>query len=475
MPLFRRAALAGLMIAGLAAPAPAATPPSDAPPVIGADVESFTLANGLEVVVIPDRRAPVATHMLWYKVGAADEPPGKSGIAHYLEHLMFKGTKTRKPGEYSGIVARLGGQENAFTSSDYTGYFQRVAKEHLPTVMALEADRMTNLVLTEALAEPELRVVLEERGQRTDSDPSALLGEAVDATLYQSHPYGLPIIGWRHEIEGLTWRDAIDFYERWYTPDNAVLVVAGDVDTAEVRRLAEATYGKIARRGTTPARLRPQEPPALAERVVSLTDERVAQPNLRITWVVPSATTGKPGEAEALDVLTDVLGEGSSSRLYRALVVEKGLASSAGGWYQSTGLDDTRLTLYATPRDGVTLEALRVAMLEVLADIARQGPTTDEIARAKRKVVADAIYAQDSQQTLARLFGTALTTGATIDMVKNWPARIAAVSAEDVTRAARTYLTPARSVTGYLRQAPGAVAPAAGAPAKPEPAGPAAR
>ena len=238
-PLWCLALLAALLLPSTFAAATTPEVKPDTAPVIGAAVTTFTLANGLQVVVIPDRRAPVVTHMVWYRAGSADEPAGKSGIAHYLEHLMFKGTKAHPNGEFSKIVGKLGGQENAFTSYDYTAYYQRVAKEHLPLMMELEADRMQNLLFDPATAAPELKVVLEERSMRTDNDPSAKLGEAVDAVLHPNHPYRIPVIGWRSEIEKLTVADAKAFYDRFYTPNNAILVVAGDVDEATVRSLAE--------------------------------------------------------------------------------------------------------------------------------------------------------------------------------------------------------------------------------------------
>ena len=209
----------------------------------------FTLPNGVELVVIPDHRAPVVTHMIWYKVGAADETPGKSGLAHFLEHLMFKGTAKNSAGKFSQVVARIGGQENAFTSQDYTGYYQRVPSDQLKTVMEFEADRMTGLQLTDDVVLPERNVILEEQNQRIGNNPRARLGEQIDAALYLNNPYGKPVIGWRHEMEELSRDDAIGFYRRFYAPNNAVVVIAGDVDPAKARALAEETYGKIPRHG----------------------------------------------------------------------------------------------------------------------------------------------------------------------------------------------------------------------------------
>ncbi len=441
------AAAAGLALLVTAAAAQPVSAPAAQP--LGT-VSHFTLPNGLEVVVIPDRRAPVVTHMLWYRVGSADEPPGKSGIAHFLEHLMFKGTAENPAGRFSQVVATIGGQENAFTSTDYTCYFQRVAREHLRLLMEFEADRMTGLVLTDDNVLPERDVVLEEQNQRVANDPGARLGEQVAASLYLNHPYGRPVIGWRHEIEKLDREDALAFYRRHYTPNNAVLVVAGDVSTEEVKVLAEDTYGRIPPRAAIGPRQRPQEPDQTAPRLVKLTDARVAQPSLQRSYLVPSYATAETGQAEALDVLAHVLGDTSTGRLYRTLVVEKGLATSAGGWYQGTSLDPSRFGLYASPRPEVTLPQLEEALDAVLADVIEKGFAADDIERAKGRMIASYIYAQDNQSTLARLFGAALTSGQTVEDVRARPARLRAVTPEAVRAAAARYLDLRRSVTGYL-------------------------
>ena len=316
-------------------------------------------ANGLEVVVIPDRRAPVVTHMVWYKVGAADETPGKSGLAHFLEHLLFKGTAKNPAGRFSKEVAAVGGQENAFTSQDYTGYYQRVSRENLKAMMEFEADRMTGLVLTDAQVLPELKVVLEEHNQRVANNPRARLSEQIDAALYLNHPYGRPIIGWRQEIEKLNREEALAFYKRFYTPNNAVLVIAGDVSTEEVSALAEETYGKVPKVAEIGPRMRPQEPTPVAARRLTLADPRVAQPSMHRAYLVPSAATAKPGEAEALEVLAFILGHGNTSRLYRKLVEERSLAVGAGGWYSGSALDMTQFGVYGSPKPGVDAAAAR--------------------------------------------------------------------------------------------------------------------
>ena len=419
----------------------------------GPDVSTFTLDNGLEVVVIPDRRAPVVTHMLWYKVGSADEAPGVSGVAHFLEHLMFKGTHRHPAGEFSHAVAELGGQENAFTSYDYTAYFQRVAREHLKTVMEFEADRMTGLILTDEVVNPERDVILEERRSRVDGDPSSQLGEAVAASLYVNHPYGQPIIGWEHEIEKLDRHDAIAFYERFYTPNNAILVVAGDVSADEVREAAGATYGKVERRADPGPRARPREPEPRVARRVSLADPRVTQPAVQRSYLAPSYETGEGDRPYALDLLSQILGGGTTSRLYKAMVVEKGVAANAGAWYQSDAIDDGRFVVYAAPKPGVSLGALEDSIDEEIARLSAEGPGAAELERAKTRLVADTIYAQDSQASLARIYGASLATGGTIEEVRDWPARIREVTSEAIRDAARETLQRRRSVTGELLSA----------------------
>ena len=415
----------------------------------GPRIANGKLANGLDIVVIPDHRAPVITHMVWYRNGSADDPIGKSGIAHFLEHLMFKGTSAHPQGEFSETVAELGGQENAFTSNDYTAYFQRAAKEHLRTLMEFEADRMTGLVLSDEIVIPERDVVLEERRMRTDTDPAAQLSETVQATLFSHHPYGKPIIGWKHEIETLDRVDAFTYYHRFYTPENAILVVAGDVTFEEVEKLAEDTYGKIAARGEAPRRSRPQEPPSNAHRLVTLSDAKVDQPSAQRVYLVPSYRTGGE-DAAALEVLGHHLGGGQTSLLYRSLVLEQKIAVAAGAYYMGTSYDDTRFYIWAIPSEGTSLELLDAAVEAVIANASTTLADPDDLARAKTRLVADAVYAQDNQTTLARWYGAALTTGLTAADVAQWPDKIDAVTAEAVRDAAATWLTKRRSVTGFL-------------------------
>jgi zinc protease len=412
---------------------------------------TFTLGNGLQVVVIPDHRTPVVTQMIWYKVGSADETPGKSGLAHFLEHLMFKGTSKHPAGEFSQTVLQVGGNENAFTSADYTGYFQRVPSEQLGKMMEFEADRMTGLVLKDENVLPERDVVLEEFNMRVANNPEARLTEQIMAALYLNHPYGRPVIGWHQEIEKLDREDALAFYKRFYAPNNAILVIAGDVDPDDVRPMAERTFGVIPAQPAIPARrVRPQEPEPVAPRTVTLSDPRVEQPGLRRYYLVPSAATAAPGESAALDVLAQLMGGGSNSYLYRRLVIDRPLAVNAGAGYQGTSLDATQFTISASPRAGVSFAQVEQAIDDVIADIGQNGVRSEDLDRVKTQLIAETVYAQDNQATLARWYGGALTTGLSIENIKNWPERIRAVTADQVRQAALNWLDKKRSVTGYL-------------------------
>jgi zinc protease len=415
----------------------------------GPAITEARLDNGLDIVVVEDHRAPVVTHMVWYRNGSADDPLGKSGIAHFLEHLMFKGTKANPPGKFSELIADYGGQENAFTSNDYTAYFQRVPREHLGVCMEYEADRMRNLVLSDEVVGPERDVVLEERRMRTDSDPSDQLNEAVQAALFTHHPYGKPIIGWSHEIESLDRTDALAYYDRFYTPGNAILVVAGDVVASEVIELAKTIYGPIATPSEPPERTRPREPEPRAHRLVTLEDPKVEQPSYQRVFVVPSYRTGAPGEAEALEVLAQLLGGGQTSLLFKTLVVEAKTAVAAAAHYQGTAVDDTRFYIFSMPAPGVSLEQLDDAVERVIETVAAGGADPTDIVRAKTRLVAEAIYAQDNQATLARWYGASLATGLALEDVARWPERIEAVTAQDVQSAARR-LDRIHGVTGFL-------------------------
>jgi zinc protease len=418
-------------------------------------VQTFTLDNGMQVVVIPDHRAPVVTHMVWYRVGSADEPQGKEGVAHFLEHLMFKGTKRFAPGAFSRIIRKNGGEENAFTSKDYTCFYQQIAKERLELVMELEADRMQNLLLDDENVASEREVVLEERRERTDNEPGSLLVEQLDASMYLVHPYHRPVIGWMEVIRKLNRADAIDFYRAHYAPGNAVLVVAGDVTLEEVRTLAEKHYGKLKNTATVGPRERAKEPEPIAARRITLSDPRVASPSFQRAYLAPSYATAEGREALALEVLAEILGGSSNARLYQKLVVDQRLAAYAGAWYSGDSLDSGTFGVYAAPNPGGDPGAVEVAIDAVLKELLEKGVTPAEMARAKNTLIADTVYSRDSQSKLARIFGTALVIGESVDEVMRYPEEMKNVTADEVIAAARKVVDLKRSVTGILLPAPG--------------------
>ena len=413
------------------------------------DPQQFTLENGMQVVVISDHRAPVVTHMVWYKVGAADDPPGKSGLAHYFEHMMFKGTKNVPAGQFSQTVASLGGRENAFTSYDYTGYFQTIASAHLETMMRLEADRMANLVVREEDIAAEREVVQEERRSRLENNPSGLLGEQMNSAQFLSHPYGRPVIGWEHEVAELSRQDLLNFYATHYAPNNAILVVAGDVTLDEARPLSERYYGRIPA-GEVVARKRLREPPQRAARRVTMSDPRVRVPSWSRTYLAPSRTAGETQHALPLQVLSEILGGGTTARLYKRLVIEEKVASGAGASYRGSSMDLSRFYVYASPQPGGDLESIEAMIEEEIVKLLETGVTEEELRRAKSGMVAGAVFSRDSLAAGARFFGAALAVGRTAEDVESWPERIDAVTADEILAAARHVFNERLSVTGFL-------------------------
>ncbi|MER5173133.1 pitrilysin family protein [Thioclava sp. GXIMD2076] len=429
-------------------------------PAVSAEVSSFTLENGLQTVVIEDHRAPAVVQMVWYKVGAADEVAGKSGIAHYLEHLMFKGTDTMAPGELSKTVSANGGSDNAFTSDDYTAYYQRIASDRLELVMKMEADRMQHLQISPDDWKTERQVILEERSQRTDSNPQALFSEQVNAAQYQNSPYGTPIIGWRAEMEGLTREDALAWYHRYYAPNNAVLVVAGDVTPEEVKTLAEKYYGPIPANPDLPPRVRPQEPTQLAERKIDFRDPRVAQPSLTRSYLAPERNPGDQKEAAALTVLADLLGGNSqTSVLGRKLIFGTGEAIFVNAWYNGLSVDKTTFGLSVVPAADVTLPEAEAALDKALAEFMANGIDPDQFQRIKTQIHASEIYAEDDVQGMAQRYGSALAQGFSIEDVQDWPDVLEAVTPEDVMTAAKDVLVKRNAVTGYLDKPAASEAP----------------
>ena len=420
--------------------------PSSAEPVT-----SFTLDNGLKVVVIEDHRAPVVVQMIWYRVGAADEPQGHSGIAHFLEHLMFKGTDTVGPNQFSAIVEAQGGDDNAFTSWDYTAYFQRIAADRLDLVMQMEADRMRNLRLTEEDVATERQVILEERAQRTDSSPGALLSEQMRAAQYLNHPYAIPIIGWRHEMETLDRTAALTYYERFYAPNNATLVIAGDVDPEAVRLLAEEHYGPIAPSEGIAPRDRPQEPPHLAERRIALADERVSEPYVFRTYLAPERDPGNQKDAAALTVLAELLGgSGQTSVLPRALQFDTQTAVYSTAFYDGSSIDDATFGLVVVPAPGISLDEAEAAMDRVIAEFLQTGPDPAALERIRTQVRAADIYARDDVMRLARRYGEGLSIGLTLEDIDGWGDALSAVTEADIMAAAEKVFDRRNAVTGWL-------------------------
>uniref|UniRef100_UPI004047B9CB M16 family metallopeptidase n=1 Tax=Yoonia sp. TaxID=2212373 RepID=UPI004047B9CB len=420
-------------------------------PALAQEVTTYTLDNGMDVVVIEDHRAPAVVQMVWYKIGSADEPVGASGVAHFLEHLLFKATDTLESGEFSEIVAANGGSDNAFTSYDYTAYFQRIAADRLPLMMQMESNRMNNLRLTQADIETERNVVLEERNQRTENNPGALAREQFNAALYQNHRYGVPIIGWKHEMEELSLQDATDFYDLYYAPNNAVLIVAGDVDPVEVKALAEQYYGVIPAEENLPERLRPQEPPQRAERRITYVDERVSQPYLTRSYLAPERDSGAQKEAAALVYLADLLGGSPfTSALGQALQFDTQTAVYSSAGYSGSSLDDTTFSLSVAPADGISLSQAEAAMdAAIVAFLAAPiDPALMESLRTQLR--ASEIYAKDDVQGIARRYGAALTQGLTIKDVQDWPQILQEVTEADIKAVAAKVLNRDQSVTGWV-------------------------
>ncbi len=424
------------------------------PPARAAEVTTFSLDNGLDIVVLEDHRAQIVVHMIWYRVGAADEPPGKSGIAHFLEHLLFKGTDDLEAGEFSATVTRNGGSDNAFTSFDYTAYFQRVASDRLELMMQMEADRMRDLRMTEEDVATELQVVLEERGQRVDSNPGSLFQEQRQAAQYLNHPYGIPIIGWRHEMEQLNREDAFAFYQRYYAPNNAILIVAGDVDPDDVRALAQKHYGPLAPTADLPERNRPQDPPQLSERRLAFADERIAQPYVTRSYLAPERDSGDQFEAAKLVMLAAVLGgDGATSVLGKKLQFDTQKAIYTSASYAAVSLDDTTFGLVIAPTPEVSLREAEEALDNAVAEFMEEGVDSEQFERIKMQLRASRIYAEDNIEALARRYGSALTSGLTVADIQAWPDILQSVTEDDVMDAARSIFNRDNAVTGWAMSA----------------------
>lgn len=414
-------------------------------------VTSYTLDNGMQVVVIEDHRAPVVVHMVWYRAGAADETPGVSGVAHFLEHLLFKKTKNLEAGELSRTVAENGGTDNAFTSYDYTAYYQRVAADRLPIMMRMEADRMINLDLSEEDILVERDVIIEERNQRTETNPNALYREQANAALFQNHRYGVPVIGWRHEMSNLTLSDALDYYQKFYAPNNAVLIVAGDVMPEDVLGLAQEIYGQIPANVDLPERKRPVEPPHFAPRRIEYVDERVSQPYVVRSYLAPERNSGDQRSAAALVLLADILGDGQASVLQRKLQFETQEALYASASYSGVSLDKTSFGIYIVPAADVTLLDAEAALDRAISEFLEEGVDEAQLARLKTQYRAAGIYAQDNVNGLANAYGRALTSGLTLEDIHAWPDILQSITSDEIIAAATQVFDLNSSVTGWIR------------------------
>ncbi|MBB93355.1 MAG: peptidase M16 [Rhodobacteraceae bacterium] len=417
---------------------------------ISDQVTTFTLENGMEAVVVEDHRAPVVQHMVWYRAGSADETAGVSGVAHFLEHLLFKATDTLEAGELSATVAANGGTDNAFTSYDYTAYYQQVAADRLGLMMEMEADRMKNIRLTDTDILNERNVILEERNMRIENNPGALFSEDLSAAQYLNHHYGIPVIGWKHEMEQLDMEAVMAFYELYYSPNNAILVVSGDVDPDEVRALAEETYGKIPANPNLTERARPQEPPQRAARRMVYEDPRVARPTLRRSYLAPERNPGDQRTAAALELLSEVLGGGQTSYLNERLQFEEKKVVYAGTYYSGTSLDPTTFNVIVMPVPGVSLEEAEASLDAAMADFMAEGVDPDHLDRIKSQLRAAQIYERDSVDSIGNRYGRALTSGLTVEDIQAWPALLQEITPEEVMAAAELVFSADQSVTGWL-------------------------
>jgi len=412
----------------------------------------FTLKNNLNVVVLTDKKVPAVIHMLWYKVGSADEKPGKTGLAHFFEHLMFKETDYLRDGEFSSLISYNGGNDNAFTMQDYTVYFQTIARNHLPLAMMLEADRMKNLEFDKEKIEREKKIILEERNMRIENNPKALLAEKMNSSLFNGHPYSTPIIGWKEDIENITADDLKEFYERYYRPDNVTLVVSGDITADELKPLAEKYYGSINNGEKEIIRADLEKPLNISKHYVSLEDKRVKNPEWVRYYVAPSASSSKSEHALPLVVLAQILGGGETSRLYNSLVLEKKLALDVSVYYDEMSLGKSTFSFQAVPGKRVRFEQIETSVEQEITNLIKNGINNEELRRAKNLLRAQAIYARDGFKNMAFVYGFALSTGLSMDYVENWPDEINKVTASQIVKAAKYILTEKNSVTGTLTE-----------------------
>jgi zinc protease len=409
------------------------------------EVLEATLDNGLRVLVLEDRRSPIVSVQVWYRVGSRNERPGATGLAHFLEHMMFKGTPTRGKGEFARVVERNGGQDNAFTAQDVTSYFVNIAADKVDLVLRLEADRMRHLLLDPKEIDSERQVVMEERRTRTEDDPDGLLSEELSAIAFKAHPYRWPIIGWMEEINRINPPELRAFYDTYYVPNNAILAVVGDVKAPDVLARIREVFGGIPR-GPAPPAVTAVEPPQIGERRVIVRKAGAQIPIVSMAYHVPNHASP---DAPALELLSTILSEGRASRLYRKLVYEKRMALGAGGDYSYASVDPNLFWFYATPLPGHTVEALERALLDEIELLKSEPVPDEELARAKNQIEASFVWRQDSVHSRAsglvrfEMLGSWRLLDRFVPMIR-------AVTAADIQRVARAYFPSDRKNVGVL-------------------------
>ena len=410
----------------------------------------FTLDNGLDVVVIEDNRTDVVRHMVWYRVGAADEELGKSGIAHFFEHLMFKGTDLYPDGAIDQMVTRNGGRHNAFTGQDFTAYFQDVAADRLPLMMEMEADRMRGLKLRPEEIESEREVVLEERRLRVDNRPGSLMWERLNAAFWVTNTYGIPVIGWAEEIEALTKEDFFEFYDTWYAPNNAIVVVAGAVTPDEVRDLAEKYYGGLEPTDGLQRTVRSETLPPPADIRIDFPDPRVRQPSIARLYLAPSYNVGEAADVVALGIVDELFAKGPTSYLYKRLVIDEQLAAGVSSFYADDMVSHGSLSLSLTPNPGVDPDDLLAAYHAAVEDFLAEAITQESVDRARGRLKAELVYAQDSVAQLAQIVGATLAVGMSLDDIVLYPERLDSVTVESAKAIAEQVLNGKHRATAVL-------------------------
>ena len=405
-----------------------------------ANTQEYKLENGLKIIVQEDHRSPVVVSQVWYKAGALDEVNGKTGVAHVLEHMMFKGTKKVPAGQFSRKIAAAGGRENAFTSQDYTAYFQQLEKSQLPLSFELEADRMANLNLTKEEFEKEIKVVMEERRWRTDDKPQAQVNEHFNSAAFRTHPYGRPVVGWMSDLENMRVEDTREWYNHWYAPNNAVLVVVGDVKADEVYKLAKQHFGKIKPKAV-PERKPQKEPPQIGERRV-VVKAPAKLPSLQMGFHTPVLNDpNQDWEPYALEILASVLSGNDSARLNQKLVRESQVAVDVGAGYDMIARGRQGLfELAGSPSECKTVAELEAAILQQIEKVKESGVTAEELKRVKAQVIAADVYQRDSVFYQAMQIGQLELTGFSWKILKDYPAKLSAVTSEQVQEVAKKYL-----------------------------------